>query len=140
MNKQTNKKHCCSNRQRYLCCDFESETTIQEKFVHETHVKRALGIKSVQFSAPASSCNYCVELNTKGCSQTKTSLRQLTRMYSKFPGFHFISSPFFYHLQVSIIARQHDATLSHYHTRSGDTIELLYPGDMSAEVRIKTVW
>ena len=33
------------------------------------------------------------------------------------------------------MARQHGATLSHYHTKSGDSLELLYPGEMSAEVR-----
>ena len=33
------------------------------------------------------------------------------------------------------MARQHVATLSHYHTKSGDSLELLYPGEMSAEVK-----
>ena len=33
------------------------------------------------------------------------------------------------------MARQHGAILSHYHTKSGDSLELLYPGEMSAEVR-----
>lgn len=36
--------------------------------------------------------------------------------------------------QVSIVARQQGGRLSHYHTRSGDSLELLYPGEMSAEV------
>lgn len=36
-------------------------------------------------------------------------------------------------MKVSIVARQHGATLSHYHTKSGDSLELLYPGEMSAE-------
>ena len=33
------------------------------------------------------------------------------------------------------MARQHGAVLSHYHTKSGDSLELLYPGEMSAKVR-----
>ena len=37
------------------------------------------------------------------------------------------------------MARQHGATLSHYHTKSGDSLELLYPGEMSAEVRRKGI-
>ena len=37
------------------------------------------------------------------------------------------------------MARQHGATLSHYHTKSGDSLELLYPGEMSAEVRKKSI-
>ena len=36
--------------------------------------------------------------------------------------------------QVSIVARQQDGRLSHYHSRSGNSLELLYPGEMSAEV------
>lgn len=36
-------------------------------------------------------------------------------------------------MKVSIVARQHDALLSHYDTESGDTLELLYPGEMSAK-------
>ena len=42
-------------------------------------------------------------------------------------------------LQVSIVARQQGSVLTHYHTKSGDSLELLYPGDMSAEVR-KLIW
>lgn len=36
-------------------------------------------------------------------------------------------------MKVSIVARQQGGRLSHYHTRSGDSLELLYPGEMSAE-------
>ncbi|XP_068714626.1 transmembrane protein 43-like isoform X1 [Montipora foliosa] len=36
-------------------------------------------------------------------------------------------------LTVSIVARQHEATLKHYQTKSGDTIEFLYTGDMTAK-------
>lgn len=36
-------------------------------------------------------------------------------------------------VRVSIVARQHGAVLSHYHTKSGDSLELLYPGEMSAK-------
>ncbi|XP_078342545.1 transmembrane protein 43-like isoform X1 [Oculina patagonica] len=36
-------------------------------------------------------------------------------------------------MKVSIVARQQGGTLSHYHTKSGDSLELLYPGEMSAE-------
>ena len=32
------------------------------------------------------------------------------------------------------MARQHDRVLSHYHTQSGDSLELLYAGELSAEV------
>lgn len=37
-------------------------------------------------------------------------------------------------MKVSIVARQQGGKLSHYHTKSGDSLELLYPGEMSAEV------
>ncbi|CAH3181628.1 unnamed protein product [Porites evermanni] len=36
-------------------------------------------------------------------------------------------------LKVSIVARQQGGALSHYNTESGDTLEFLYPGEMSAE-------
>lgn len=36
-------------------------------------------------------------------------------------------------MKVSIVARQQGGRLSHYHTKSGDSLELLYPGEMSAE-------
>ncbi|XP_027052697.1 transmembrane protein 43-like, partial [Pocillopora damicornis] len=36
-------------------------------------------------------------------------------------------------MKVSIVARQQDGRLSHYHSRSGNSLELLYPGEMSAE-------
>ncbi|PFX18219.1 Transmembrane protein 43 [Stylophora pistillata] len=38
-------------------------------------------------------------------------------------------------MKVSIVARQQGGKLSHYHTKSGDSLELLYPGEMSAEMR-----
>ena len=40
----------------------------------------------------------------------------------------------FFYKQVSIVARQQGGALSHYNTESGDTLEFLYPGEMSAEV------
>ncbi|EDO30463.1 predicted protein [Nematostella vectensis] len=36
-------------------------------------------------------------------------------------------------MTVSIVARQHGGTLSYYRTQSGDTLELLYPGEMTAK-------
>ncbi|KAK3739525.1 hypothetical protein QZH41_016200, partial [Actinostola sp. cb2023] len=36
-------------------------------------------------------------------------------------------------LTVSIVARQHGKTLTHYHTESGHSLELLYPGELSAK-------
>ena len=36
--------------------------------------------------------------------------------------------------QVSIVARQQGGRLSPYHTKSGNSLEILYPGEMSAEV------
>lgn len=37
--------------------------------------------------------------------------------------------------KVSVIARQRGDQLIPYHTKSGDVLEILYPGELSAEVR-----
>ena len=41
--------------------------------------------------------------------------------------------------KVTVIARQQGDQLVPYHTKSGDVLQILYPGDLSVEVRYHTV-
>lgn len=41
--------------------------------------------------------------------------------------------------KVTVIARQRGDQLVPYHTKSGDVLEILYPGDLSVEVRYHTL-
>lgn len=41
--------------------------------------------------------------------------------------------------KVTVIARQRGDQLVPYHTKSGDVLEILYPGDLTVEVRHHTL-
>lgn len=41
--------------------------------------------------------------------------------------------------KVTVIARQRGDQLVPYHTKFGDVLEILYPGDLSVEVRSHTL-
>lgn len=67
-------------------------------------------------------------------SADKVSL-QLFLYFTNFVPSSVTSKSFSLSSKVTVIARQRGDQLVPYHTKSGDVLQILYPGDLSAEVR-----
>lgn len=67
-------------------------------------------------------------------SADKVSL-QLFLYFANFVPSSVTSKSFSLSSKVTVIARQRGDQLVPYHTKSGDVLQILYPGDLSAEVR-----